>query len=39
MPADSRERPARLAAGEHPALPRSVVGCLDRLRGPGVEET
>jgi DNA-binding transcriptional MerR regulator len=30
--------PKELAAGEQPALPRSVVGYLDRLRGLGVEE-
>ncbi|GAB3458221.1 MerR family transcriptional regulator [Actinophytocola sediminis] len=35
---DTRERLARLAAGEHLALPRSVVGYLDRLRGLGVAE-
>jgi DNA-binding transcriptional MerR regulator len=35
---NTRERLARLAAGEHLALPRSVVGYLDRLRGLGVEE-
>ncbi|MDQ0718502.1 DNA-binding transcriptional MerR regulator [Streptomyces luteogriseus] len=35
---DTRKRLARLAAGEQPALPRSVVGYLDRLRGLGVEE-
>jgi len=34
----TRKRLARLAAGEHLALPRSVVGYLDRLRGLGVEE-
>jgi len=34
----TRTRLARLAAGEHLALPRSVVGYLDRLRGLGVEE-
>ena len=34
----NRERLARLAAGEHLALPHSVVGYLDRLRGLGVEE-
>ncbi len=35
---DTRKRLARLAAGEHLALPRSVVGFLDRLRGLGVAE-
>ncbi|MDL4814276.1 helix-turn-helix domain-containing protein [Actinomadura opuntiae] len=35
---DTRERLARLAAGEHLALPPSVVGYLDRLRGIGVAE-
>ncbi|MGW2324148.1 MerR family transcriptional regulator [Streptomyces sp. NPDC001700] len=35
---DTRRRLARIAAGEHLALPRSVVGYLDRLRGLGVEE-
>jgi len=35
---DTRERLARLAAGEQLALPKSVVGYLDRLRGLGVEE-
>jgi DNA-binding transcriptional MerR regulator len=34
----SRKRIAKLAAGEHLALPQSVVGYLDRLRGLGVEE-
>lgn len=34
----TRKRLARLAAGEHLALPRSVVNYLDRLRGLGVEE-
>ncbi|MBQ0828613.1 MerR family transcriptional regulator [Streptomyces tagetis] len=34
----TRERLGRLAAGEHLALPQSVVGYLDRLRGLGVEE-
>ena len=34
----NRERLARLAAGEHLALPRSVVDYLDRLRSLGVEE-
>jgi DNA-binding transcriptional MerR regulator len=34
----TRKRIARLAAGEHLALPPSVVGYLDRLRGLGVEE-
>ncbi|MEV6540809.1 MerR family transcriptional regulator [Streptomyces sp. NPDC051665] len=33
---DTRRRLARLAAGEHLALPRSVVDYLDRLRGLGV---
>jgi DNA-binding transcriptional MerR regulator len=35
---DNRKRIARLAAGEHLALPQSVVGYLDRLRGLGVDE-
>ncbi|MEU6535076.1 MerR family transcriptional regulator [Streptomyces sp. NPDC047000] len=35
---NTRSRLARLAAGEHLALPQSVVGYLDRLRGLGVEE-
>jgi DNA-binding transcriptional MerR regulator len=35
---DSRRRLVRLAAGEHLALPESVVGYLDRLRGHGVSE-
>ncbi|WP_171166529.1 MerR family transcriptional regulator [Streptomyces sp. I05A-00742] len=35
---DTRGRLARLAAGEHLALPRSVVDYLDRVRGLGVEE-
>ncbi|NIK59829.1 MerR family transcriptional regulator [Kribbella shirazensis] len=35
---DTRKRLARLAAGEHLALPQSVVGYLDRLRGLGVQE-
>ncbi|RLV55506.1 MerR family transcriptional regulator [Aeromicrobium phragmitis] len=35
---DTRKRLARLAAGDHLALPASVVGYLDRLRGLGVEE-
>jgi DNA-binding transcriptional MerR regulator len=35
---DTRKRLARLAAGEHLALPRSVVAYLDRVRGLGVEE-
>ncbi|QEW02763.1 MerR family transcriptional regulator [Microbacterium lushaniae] len=35
---DSRRRLARLAAGESTALPASVVGYLDRLRGLGIEE-
>lgn len=34
----SRQRLAQLAAGEDPALPPSVVGYLDRLRGLGVDE-
>lgn len=34
----TRNRLARLAAGEHLALPQSVVDYLDRLRGLGVEE-
>src|SRR5919106_1148624 len=34
----TRKRLARLAAGEQLALPQSVVGYLDRLRGLGVEE-
>ncbi|MEU0177143.1 MerR family transcriptional regulator [Streptomyces massasporeus] len=34
----TRKRLARLAAGEHLALPGSVVGYLDRLRGLGVVE-
>ncbi|MEV7868174.1 MerR family transcriptional regulator [Streptomyces sp. NPDC088124] len=34
----TRGRLARLAAGEHLALPQSVVDYLDRLRGLGVEE-
>ena len=34
----NRERLARLAAGEHLALPQSVVDYLDRLRSLGVEE-
>jgi DNA-binding transcriptional MerR regulator len=34
----TRQRIARLAAGEHLALPQSVVGYLDRVRGLGVEE-
>ncbi|MFF5314651.1 MerR family transcriptional regulator [Streptomyces massasporeus] len=34
----TRKRLARLAAVEHLALPRSVVGYLDRLRGLGVVE-
>lgn len=34
----TRARLARLAAGEHLALPQSVVDFLDRLRGLGVEE-
>jgi len=35
---DTRRRLAQLAAGEHLALPQSVVGYLDRLRGLGVSE-
>src|ERR671926_188624 len=35
---DTRKRLARLAGGEHLALPQSVVDYLDRLRGLGVEE-
>jgi DNA-binding transcriptional MerR regulator len=35
---DTRKRLARLATGEHLALPQSVVGYLDRLRGLGVED-
>ncbi|GLV74562.1 MerR family transcriptional regulator [Streptomyces hygroscopicus] len=35
---NTRSRLARLAAGEHLALPQSVVDYLDRLRGLGVEE-
>ncbi|MFJ6386895.1 MerR family transcriptional regulator [Streptomyces sp. NPDC091972] len=35
---DTRGRLARLAAGEHLALPQSVVDYLDRLRGLGVVE-
>ncbi|GAB3829122.1 MerR family transcriptional regulator [Kribbella italica] len=34
----NRRRIARLAAGEHLALPQSVVDYLDRLRGLGVDE-
>lgn len=34
----TRKRLARLAAGDHLALPKSVVGYLDRVRGLGVEE-
>jgi DNA-binding transcriptional MerR regulator len=34
----TRKRLARLAAGEHLALPQSVVGYLDRLRDLGVDE-
>jgi DNA-binding transcriptional MerR regulator len=34
----TRRRLARLAAGEHLALPQSVVDYLDRLRGLGVDE-
>ncbi len=35
---DTRQRLARLAAGEHLALPPSVVGYLDRLRELGMRE-
>jgi DNA-binding transcriptional MerR regulator len=35
---DTRKRLARLAAGEHLALPPSVVGYLDRLRELGMKE-
>lgn len=35
---DTRKRLARLADGEHLALPQSVVDYLDRLRGLGAEE-
>lgn len=35
---NTRKRLARLAGGEHLALPQSVVGYLDRLRGLGVQE-
>jgi DNA-binding transcriptional MerR regulator len=35
---DTRRRLARLAAGEHLALPQSVIDYLDRVRGLGVEE-
>jgi DNA-binding transcriptional MerR regulator len=35
---DTRKRLARLAGGEHLALPQCVVDYLDRLRGLGVEE-
>ncbi len=35
---DTRKRLARLSAGEHLALPQSVVDYLDRLRGLGVQE-
>lgn len=35
---DTRRRLAKLAAGEHLALPESVVGYLDRLRGQDVDE-
>ncbi|MFJ8791639.1 MerR family transcriptional regulator [Streptomyces sp. NPDC102462] len=35
---ETRRRLARLAAGEHLALPQGVVDYLDRLRGLGVEE-
>jgi DNA-binding transcriptional MerR regulator len=34
----TRKRLARLAGGEHLALPQSVVGYLDRVRGLGVDE-
>jgi DNA-binding transcriptional MerR regulator len=35
---DTRKRLARLAAGDHLALPQSVLTYLDRLRGLGVDE-
>jgi len=35
---DTRKRLARLASGEHLALPQSVVDYLDRVRGLGVDE-
>ena len=35
---DNRQRIARLAAGDHLALPPSAVGYLDRLRGLGIDE-
>ncbi|SMD25158.1 MerR family transcriptional regulator [Kibdelosporangium aridum] len=35
---DTRKRLAQLATGDHLALPESVVGYLDRLRGLGAEE-
>ncbi len=35
---DTRRRLAQLATGQDPALPPSVVGYLDRLRGLGVDE-
>lgn len=35
---DTRKRLARLAAGEHLALPQSVVAYLDRLRDLGIQE-
>lgn len=35
---ETRKKLAQLVAGEHLALPASVVGYLDRLRGLGVEE-
>ena len=35
---DTRRRLARLAAGDHLALPQSVVDYLDRLRGLGIDE-
>ncbi|MFF0339972.1 MerR family transcriptional regulator [Kribbella sp. NPDC004875] len=35
---ETRRRLARLAAGEHLALPQSVVGYLDTLRGLGLQE-
>lgn len=35
---ETRKRLARLAAGDHLALPQSVIGYLDRLRGLGVQE-
>ncbi|MFD3687156.1 MerR family transcriptional regulator [Nocardiopsis sp. NPDC058631] len=35
---NTRKRLARLAAGDHLALPRNVVDYLDRLRGLGIDE-